>query len=179
MSGYPTLADLFFEFLGRSPYTVSPSSGRFLGTLLHALFPNAEEVNFNTAQVYDKTASFLKVIQYNATISMEGSSHAEQVCGDNPELFNLRVNFTLPPNTSLAQNRCSARPVNIPDQDYNVSETVNCVIDDSFNRKGHLDVNVRRRSKDGNPNPKISIGIGCNRNGPGVCDTKAIVKILC
>lgn len=179
--GYPVSnIPLFFDFTGRNPHTVTSSLNRFLGTLLSFLFPLEGEVLFNTAQVYDKSGNFQKIVALQlATISMNNSSHAQEVCGDNPQLFTLRVNFSLRPNTTLAPNRCTARPVNIPDHDYNVS-TVTCMIDDSFNNKGHMDISVRRKCCNaGNANPKISVGVGCNMSGPGVCDTKAVVTILC
>jgi hypothetical protein len=169
---------LFFDFLGRNPSTVTPSPNITLGTLLNAIFPFNDEVTFKTANVHDKTANFTKVVSYSATISMENSSHAQEVCVDS-QWFTLRVDFLLSPDSTLAANRCTARPLDIPDQDYQwMEDSVNCSMDTELS--GHLNVTLRRRCcPSANQHPKISVGVGCNRNGPGICDTKAVVKILC
>ena len=175
---------LTFTFGGRRPETVITSPNRFLGQLLSYLFPVSGGVFFNTATIYDRTVNFTPGPGQNADISMGGSAYANEVCGsqppDYPETFTLRVDFTLPDDGTLAPNRCTARPLGIPDHDYEVFEsTITCVMDSSFNKKGHLEVNVRRRCcLAQNINPSISVGIGCNY-GTGACDTKGRVKIRC
>jgi hypothetical protein len=115
-----------------------------------------------------------------ATLKMGSSQHAIPICGDDPQLFTITVNFTLPPGGELVPSRCTARPFNIPDHDYNVG-TVTCVIDDSFNRTGHMSIEARRRCCPAtDENPLIKFVVGANKSGPtGTIDTPGTVKVLC
>lgn len=179
--GYPVInIPLYFTFHPHRPETVTSNPNMLLGQLLSLLFNGPGEVVFEKADFFDVSGTFDGAQFPTTTIKAYESSRAQGMCTEDGPYHTLDVYFKLADNSStLASNRCTARPLgNLPDWDVNEA-SVRCVIDDSFNKKGHLSVSVSRGAGPGIDKPKISVGIGCNKSGGGICDGKATVKIIC
>ncbi len=142
----------------------------------------APQITLINAKVFDITAPFEGFSAYTqtATIKAGSSSHANEICGNDPQEFTLTISFKLPPGGELVESRCSVTPDGIPDHDYLVG-TPTCAIDDSATNKGHLSVQVRRRCCSANDqHPGIRFVIGANKTGQtGNIDTPGRVNILC
>ena len=140
------------------------------------------EVSLTNAELYQMTAEFagLSFGGKVATFNAGSSSHANDICGDDPQEFTITVNFALPPGGQLVASRCKATPESIPDQNYNVG-TPTCVMDDTANRLGHMSIPARRRCCGGPDNhPGIRFVIGANKAGQtGTIDTPGSVRVLC
>lgn len=140
------------------------------------------EVLLTTARIYEVSSNFTSNIGSHtqvATLSVGSSSQGEQICGDNPQEFEIRVNFQLPTGGELIPSRCSARPLDIPDHDYNVG-AVTCEMDTG--QLGHMTISARRRGVGltGDPHPGIRFIIGANKSGQtGTIDTPGTVRVLC
>lgn len=93
-AGYPTLAEVFFDFLGRSPYTVSSSINRFLGNLLSEILGSAgPQVTFKVATIPGDQDSFSGIGSIQSADLIATSS-----------LCNPYNNFTLTVTYDLAQS---------------------------------------------------------------------------
>ncbi len=140
----------------------------------------SSEVVLGTAKLYELTAAFVGVSSTTqiATLNAGSSSHANDICGDDPQLFNITVTFTLPPGGELVTSRCSAVALSIPLNNYNVGTTT-CVMDAGL--EGHMTIAARRRCCGGpDDHPGIRFVIGANKSGQsGTIDTPGTVRILC
>ena len=183
---------LYFYFLGRRPGYARPSRDMWLGNLLTALRPLSidDSVVFKTANVGSSTVDFDSVSR-RATIRASDTGLRNDICSANVDdlrFFKLTVNFRLPERGVLAERRCTVRALgNIrstegDDPQYFVEpSSIKCVMDDSFNKLGHIEALLKRRGA-GEPDRRasVSVGVGCDFNSPpGVCDTKNNVRILC
>ena len=156
------------------PYAAIILLGTFFGDP-----PRVEPgVLFTTAQLYELTSSFSGVPANRATLTAANGSFATEICGDDPQSFTLIVNFQLPPGATLSESRSSARPDSIPDQDYNVSAFS---VEMDSGQTGHMNITARRRCcPAANAKPGIQVRVGCTKAGQiGVCDARAVVRILC
>jgi hypothetical protein len=140
------------------------------------------EVFLKTAKVYEVSADFggISSLTQVATLAVGTSTHATEICGDDPQEFTITVNFKLPDGGELVPSRCTAKPESIPDQNYNLG-TPECVMDDTFFNLGHMSIPARRRCCGGPDNhPGIKFVIGANKSGQtGTIDTPGTVKVLC
>ena len=140
----------------------------------------SSEIALTNAKLYELTAAFVGISSTTqiATLNAGSSSHATDICGNSPQDFTISVNFILPSGGELVSSRCTAKPADIPDQNYNVG-TVTCEMDDSL--KGHMSIHARRRCcGEGDTHPGIRFVIGANKSGQtGTIDTPGTVKVLC
>jgi hypothetical protein len=135
------------------------------------------EVLLNTAQIHDLSAPFVGGFNVGvATLNVSSSAYEDEICGSDPQPFELRVNFTLPPGGQLVESRCRAQALTTPSQAFNV-ETATCTMDTGL--AGHLSVTARRRCCMG-PDVGISVTIGANKSGQtGTIDTRGTVIPKC
>jgi hypothetical protein len=139
------------------------------------------EVMLTNARIYEVASNFTSNVGSHtkvATLAVGSSSHGEQICGDDPQVFQIIVNFQLPPGGELIPSRCSARPLDVPDHDYNVG-AVTCEMDTA--QLGRMTISARRRAGlTGDPHPGIRFIIGANKSGQtGTIDTPGTVRVLC
>lgn len=140
------------------------------------------EVQLTNAKLYELTASFVGTGSTTqvATLNAYSSSHSDEICGDSPQEFIVRVNFLLPQGGQLVESRCSATAFGIQSvsNNYNVG-VATCQMDNGL--AGHLSFPAHRRCCGGpDDHPSIRFTIGANKQGQtGTIDTPGTVRILC
>jgi hypothetical protein len=136
------------------------------------------EVFLNNAKIHDLSAAFVGPNGHAvATLNVWSSAYEEAICGDQPQPFNVTVNFTLPPGGQLVESRCSVQASSTPSQNYNIIGDATCSMDAGL--AGHLSFTAQHRCCHG-PDTGINITIGANKSGQtGTIDTRGAIIVKC
>lgn len=164
----------YFAFLGPGPTVTRPSPQIILGGTNDeaSVTTGANEIALKDVTVYERAATFntFRI----ANLSLYGSSHYSDTCGSNASNpFEVRVHFLLPPDGTLAHERCTADGYGeLPG--WNVIN-VTCTME-----KGH----VGRLVFNAYPglhyqdNPKITLVVGGDSPG-GRIDRNGTINLTC
>ena len=173
----------YYPFLGPGPMITRQTPPIPLGSTYDAATvttPSNPEIVLSNAKLYELTASFAvfgSALQ-TATLNAGSSAHGNEICGNDPQDFEVKVNFKLPPGGVLVPARCKATAQGIPSNNYIVS-SVTCMMDSGA--AGHLSFHARHRCCGGPDDyPDIRVNIGANKTGQtGTIDTPGRVRVLC
>lgn len=181
-AGFPTLAELFFNFLGRSPYSVSSSINLFIGNLLSEFFPSSlESIRYKTAKVDSTTRNFNTL--NNAELPLNETAGGSSYCfggGSNP--FTLVLDFELPPQTSdVFQDSRSFISENInTDQYQGLSLQFSNINLSGVPKTGRVSIRaIRKRPSSSFPNNRVRVTVSGRISGGETFATTGRVRLTC